>query len=236
MKIRYALLGPIVATALTPGLVWADPAASTMDNSLQQRVLSAGASEQQGASGPLGPNAGALSKASQGVAVGPSLNSANRGIARTPAARAQPSFAPAAKASQHAAVQPLHSPQAAKNNLVGKVPGPAALPASAKARASGPTVAQHRNAAGAVSSVQNGGPMPTRPGAGTFMAREPQVLSAPRPGSSSLGGGTPSAPANVVARHSPVSAAVGGAPASYEPPRNATLAVIGGTMMKRNKL
>lgn len=236
MKLRYALLGSIVVAAFAPGSLWAQPAGSAMDNSLQQRAPGPGPSEQDRSNAALGRKAGASSQAGQGAAVGASPNGANRGAAAAPAGGTRVSALPAKKLKQHPAVAPVRSsPQATNRSTVSKMPGAAALPGSIKARAAGPTVAQQRNAIGALSPAQSSGPMTGRPGPGAVAAREPSVLAAPRPGSSALGGGTPSAPANAVARHSPVSATVGGAPA-YEPPRNAVLAVIGGTMMKRNKL
>jgi len=225
MKIRYALLGPVVVAALTPGVIWAQTAGRAMAQIVQQSALGHGESEQKSPDGLLGRSDEAGTQADQNVALGSRKN-----------AKPGPANVPATKSSQRAESSLAHSPKAAKHSTLIKAPAAAALPGSTKARAPGVAGSQHRNSSGAVSSVKYGGPVPTRPGPGALMAREPRVLTAPRPGSSALGGGTPPAPANVVARHSPVSAALGGAPASYEPPRNATLAVIGGTMMKRNKL
>lgn len=236
MKIRHALLGSIVVAALAPRLLWAAPGTSSVDNGLQ-RALGPGASEQDRSNAALGHKADAPSQAGQGAAFGPSHNSssANRGAAAAPAGGTQLSALAAKKSKPQSLIAPVRSPQAKNGSPVSKVPGAAALAGPSKARAAGPAVAPQRNAIGAVSPAQNGVPMPTHPGAGAVAAREPLALAAPRPGSFALGGGAPSAPANAVARRSPVSAAVGGAPASYEPPRNAKLALIGGTMMKRNK-
>ena len=179
-------------------------------------------SEQKSAVGLLSHSDQAGTQAGPKVAVAPWRKTAKPG----------PTNLPATKPGQRAESSLAHSPSAVKHNTGINSAAAAGLTKARELGVGGPA---HRNATAASSSVQYGVPISTRRGPGALMAHEPLALTAPRLASSSVGGGTASAPANVIARHSAVSAAVGGTP-SYEPPRNATLAVIGGTMMKRNKL
>ena len=227
MKIRYGFLLPIVVAALTPGSIWAQTGGGAMDESVQQSALSHGTSEQQGPNSPLGRSDDAGAVPGQSFAVAPSRKSAKTVLASVPVKRP----------SQYANSPLAHGPQGVKHSAVSKAPALPVPPHSTKARADGPAIAPNGNATGAFFSAQNVRSMPTHPASGsaTATARGPLESAAPHPGPSGPGASVSSAPANAVARHSPVSATVGGAPAPYEPPRNAILAVIGGTMMKRNK-
>lgn len=238
MKIEYGLLGVLVVAALAPAPGWAEPSGSGSTGSAQQQAPGHGASEEQGARNFSPPGTGAGSVTGQSEPGASLRMTQGHGVASAPGAEAKNSVAATARPIQPVATPPLHGAKAAKPNTVSAAsPNGIARQESVKAGASGRTASSHRNPPVAASSPQTGSfrPAPLAPGRASAVAPSAHVLAASRPSPSAPASSTVAAsPAGAAARHTPVSAGVGGA-ASY-PPRNGTLVVIGGTSMRRNKL